>query len=237
MKPPIPSNETKRLDALRRYRILDTAAEPMFDDVALVASTICQTPIALMTLVDSDRQWLKAKVGLDVSETPREHAFCAYTILDKEPMVVEDATDDERFANNPLATSAPHIRFYAGAPLIDSDGNALGSLCVIDRKPRKISDRQKDGFGGTCTRHHCTSRTASGIRRPGRRPLDLKNIRGLLPICSHCKGIRNDDGYWQKLEDYIRTHSEADFSHSVCPACVKTHHPDVYDKLRDKGMA
>ena len=139
---PLPANETKRLKALRRYQILDTSAEQAFDDFAFLASTICQTPIALMTLVDTDRQWFKARLGLDVTETPREQAFCAHTILGSEVMVVEDATRDVRFANNALVTGDPHIRFYAGAPLMDAEGNGLGSLCVIDRQPRSLSPEQ-----------------------------------------------------------------------------------------------
>jgi len=237
MKSPIPGNEAKRLDALWRYHILDTPPEPMFDDVALVASAICQTPIALMSLIDSERQWFKARVGLDASETPREQAFCAYTVLSNEPLIVEDATLDERFAGNPLVTSDPHIRFYAGAPLVDREGHALGSLCVINRKPRQLTAEQKAALTALARSviFHLELRkiTAQLVHSLE----ELQTVRGLLPICSHCKGIKNDQGYWQKVEDYIRSLTAADLSHGICPACVEAHYPELHKKLVADGKA
>ena len=232
---PLPTNETKRLKALRRYQILDTSAEQAFDDFAFLASTICQTPIALMTLVDTDRQWFKARLGLDVTETPREQAFCAHTILGSEVMVVEDATRDVRFANNALVTGDPHIRFYAGAPLMDAEGNGLGSLCVIDRQPRSLSPEQNKALQALARQTISQLELRRATAELAEALSDIKTLRGLLPICSHCKNVRNDAGFWQSVESYVKAHSEADFTHSICPPCVKQHHPKLFERLNAEG--
>ena len=142
---PIPANEAKRLAVLQRYRILDTAYEAIFDEIATVAAQVCGTPMSAVSLVDAERQWFKARVGLKVAETTRDLAFCAHAIMDPAHLlVVNDATTDERFAANPLVTGDPNIRFYAGAPLVAPDGSAVGTLCVIDSKPRQLSVGQLD---------------------------------------------------------------------------------------------
>lgn len=142
MDAPVPLDEFSRRQALKNLHILDTAPERAFDDLVFLASYICQTPIALLSLVDTDRQWFKARVGLDVAETPRDVAFCAHTIFQRELLIVPDALLDDRFADNPLVRGKPYIRFYAGVPLFTTDRFALGTLCAIDRVPRTLDALQ-----------------------------------------------------------------------------------------------
>lgn len=143
---PLPSCEESRIAALHESGLLDTPAESSFDDLAAIAAQLCGTPIALVSLVDRERQWFKARIGLDIAETPRDIAFCAHAILQPEVMVVGDALSDDRFSDNPLVTGTTGIRFYAGAPLEVADGRRIGTLCVIDRVPRQLDEGQRNSL-------------------------------------------------------------------------------------------
>jgi hypothetical protein len=179
MNPPILKNEKKRLRVLWQYDILDSVPEEVFDDLTELAARICEAPIAMITLVDEDRQWFKAKLGVTVNETSRDISFCAHAIAQPELFIVPDATLDERFAQNPLVTSDPKIRFYASAPLITPDGHALGTLCVIDKIPRELRLEQKQALR-VLARHVMTQ-------------LELRRrSRELLHIHKECEKIKTD---------------------------------------------
>jgi len=135
-----PPNESGRLQSLRSYGILDTPPETAFDDLTRIAAHVCETPIAVVNLIDEGRQWFKSEIGLGVQETPLEPSICAHAILQPGVFVVPDTLEDARFRNNPLVTGEPHLRFYAGALLKTPEGHALGTVCVLDYRPRQLSD-------------------------------------------------------------------------------------------------
>jgi two-component system NtrC family sensor kinase len=142
IKPPTPENDNERISALEFLDILDSEDEAIFDNITKQASLICEVPITLISLVDEKRQWFKSRVGLEVKETPREISFCGHAISTKELFLVENATEDERFKDNPLVLNNPNVIFYAGMPLVDDNGYSIGTLCVIDHKPRNLSKDQ-----------------------------------------------------------------------------------------------
>src|SRR5215472_14829716 len=201
-------NEKARLQALRRYKILDTDPENAFDDLTILASHICQTPVALISLIDSDRQWFKSRVGIRVSETPREVSFCAVAIQQTDLFIVPDATKDPRFSSNPLVVSDPKIRFYAGAPFTTSDGHPLGTLCVVDTVPRQLTLSQENALLALSRQvqaqfelrknlielHTALDERDRAEAERDRTIVELRHslehvqrLSGLLPACSACK--------------------------------------------------
>lgn len=202
------AKEAERLAALRSYRILDTEPERAFDDLALLASQICAAPMALITLVDADRQWFKARIGVAVPETARSVSFCAHAMLQKDLFIIPDALDDQRFRANPLVTGEPGIRFYAGASLTSAEGQPLGSLCVIDRVPRRLRQDQLEALDAIrrqaeaqleLRRNLIELQSALAARDSAeaaqtqlvaelREALDnVSRLAALIPFCSACK--------------------------------------------------
>ena len=146
MAAPSATTEAARIAALNRYAILDSEPEEAFDDLVLLAAHICRTPMAMLSLVDDHRQWFKSKVGVKMQETPKDISICAHAIEQHDLYIIPDTCKDPQFRENPLVVGEPRIRFYAGAPLVNEDGFALGTLCVVDREPRNLDDEQKEAL-------------------------------------------------------------------------------------------
>lgn len=190
----VKDDETARLAALRRYRILDTEPERAFDDLALLASEICGTPIALISLVDADRQWFKARKGFTATQTSRAVSFCSHAIQHQGLFIIPDAREDERFRDNPLVTGGPSVRFYAGAPLVTPDGHALGTLCVIDRVPRTLTERQLEALDALRRQAEAQLELRKNLQElklalaaRDQAEAEVVKLTSLIPYCSTCQ--------------------------------------------------
>ena len=228
-KPDIPINESERLKALSEYRILGTKPEENYDDITKIASLTCGTPIALLSLVDSDRQWFKAKVGIDAQETVRDWSFCAHAIHSSEPLIVEDALQDERFFDNPLVKGEPKIRLYAGFPLQNEENHRIGTLCVIDREPHGLTDVQLSVM-------QSLSRQAVAFLELRKRSIkliesycSLVDDGNIISTCSYCRKAKDTDGHWLHLDRYLSKRTNLNFSHGICDLCIEEHFPDVLE--------
>jgi anti-sigma regulatory factor (Ser/Thr protein kinase) len=181
------ANEAARLKALHQYKILDTAPEQAFDDLTLIAAQICGVPIALISLVDEDRQWFKSRVGVGLRETPRSVSFCAHAILQQGIFTVADTLNDARFRDNPLVQGDPHIRFYAGAPITTQDGYALGTLCVIDYVPRKLTDDQNNALQALERQVAAQLELRRNLEELRVALEGIETLSALIPYCSTCQ--------------------------------------------------
>ena len=211
---PFPPNETERLAVLNRLNILDTEPDPVFDGIVMLAANLFDVPVSLVSLVDTDRQWFKARIGLDDQTTPRDIGFCAHTILGKDVLVVEDATRDTRFGDSPLVTGYPYVRFYAGAPLTIENGVNVGSLCIIDHEPRKIGDTEIE-----CLR--VLARSVVAQLRLNRLEQEWQGMGTRIALCAWCHGVKTDaDGVetWKPLHEYVAAIEPV--SHGICPQCA-----------------
>lgn len=181
------ANEAERLNALRQYKILDTDPEQAFDDLTLIAAQICGTPIALISLVDEDRQWFKSRVGVEARESSRSISFCAHAIGQEGIFTVPDALEDERFRDNPMVKGAPHIRFYAGAPITTQDGYALGTLCVVDYVPRQLTESQNHALRALERQVTAQLELRRNLAELRVALEGLETLSALIPFCSTCE--------------------------------------------------
>jgi PAS domain S-box-containing protein len=219
----INKNEDKRLKALHNYAILNSASEIKFDRLTELASIICNTPISLISLIDEHRQWFKSNVGLDVAETPREHSFCGHTIMGEQIFEVDDAMTDDRFKDNPLVTGNPNIRFYAGYPLIDPDGYALGSLCVIDRTPKLLTPEQKRAL-------ELLSAEVTALIVERRQKEELKYFEKLFNLSNNLIFIGGTDGYFKKVNPAFTKVLGWEEEHLLNTSSFEFYHPDDVQK-------
>ncbi len=215
----IPVNEKNRLKAVQGYRILNSLDEEDFDRITELASIICDVPISLISILDENRQWFKSKVGLDVKETSRDLAFCQYAILDTSIFEIEDATLDVRFKENALVTGEPNIRFYAGFPLIDPDGYALGTLCVIDRKAKTLTSAQKKAL------QILAKETTSLIVERAKND-DLKNFEHFFQLSSDIMGIAGMDGFFKQVNPALEGSLGYDAHYLITTPFINLVHPD-----------
>ena len=191
-KPSPPGNEVQRLEALKRYHILDTENDADFDRLTQLASLICEVPISLITLIDEHRQWFKSKTGIHISELPRNLSICQYVIQEQAAIVVEDSAVDERFRNDPVVTNNPGLRFYAGYPLVDPNGFALGTLCVLDQKPKKINQSQNKAL-------QLIAAEAMSLIVAKRQKEELENFEKLFENSSDLICVAGTDGFLKKI--------------------------------------
>jgi GAF domain-containing protein len=219
MPAPIPVDEALRLKALRSYAVLDSEPDAAFDDITRLAASICGTTISLVSFVDEDRQWFLSRHGTELRQTDRCLAFCAHAIFEEELFEVPDARADSRFADNPLVTEDPKIRFYAGALLTSPDGQNLGTLCVIDSAPRTLTDDQRASLLALARQ---VSRLLDGLvvrRQLASALAALDAFDRQLPVCVVCDGLTFKDKT-MTLRTFVESHTPARFHPTVCAQCI-----------------
>jgi GAF domain-containing protein len=232
--------DAARLQALYAYAILDTPAEKEFDEYTQLAAYICDTPYSLISLVEVKRQWFKSAFGLADRETPIDQSICRHAIEQNRILVIPDTTLDERTRLNPLVAGDPGFRFYAGAILKSREGQPLGTLCVLDQKPRKLSDAQIHALEILARKVMANlelrlalqslATTSSALQTVR---ADLRSLERLLPICASCKKIRSEDDQWHPVETYLRNQTGANLTHGYCPTCAAAYLADLR-KLTDE---
>lgn len=225
------THEQARLEALRSYGILDSVPERRFDNIAKLAATVLDMPISMVSFVDEDRQWSMASVGVLRGEVPRAQSFCTHAIAQTEPLVIADTSSDPRVAHMLAVTGSTNARFYAGAPLRTPQGHNVGTLCVIDRTPRVLTHRELDILSALARQvvelleHRLTAARLLDAQTR------LQTMVSLIPICSHCRKVRDETNQWMTLERLVQAKTGSRFTHGICPDCVREHYPAAADEL------
>ncbi len=232
MPAPIPVDEAIRLDALRAYQILDTEPDASFDDITKLASILCDAPIALVSFVDENRQWFKARVGFDGMETDRCISICAWAILDDELFEVPDMLADDRFASSSVVLGEPFIRFYAGMPLRSSEGMLLGTLCVIDTKPRVLSSSQRDGLRALARQVSALLDGMVVSRHLAEALATLDVFDRDFASCVLCGDVVFKD-MQMSFREFLAAHTPARFHDTVCAPCTPTYDPEPSSSVDD----
>jgi PAS domain S-box-containing protein len=226
-KPSPPGNEVQRLDALKSYHILDTANDADFDRLTQLASLICEAPISLITLIDEHRQWFKSKTGIQLAEMPRDLSMCQYVIQEPGKIIIEDSATDQRFKNDPLVTNNPSLRFYAGYPLIDPNGYALGTLCVIDQKPKQLTPAQDKAL-------QLIAGEAMSLIVAKRQKEELENFEKLFENSNDLICVAGTDGYLKKINSAFETLLGWDRKFILESPFIELVHPDDLEKTRNE---
>lgn len=226
-KPSPPGNEAQRLEALKNYHILDTADDADFDRLTQLASLICEAPISLITLIDEHRQWFKSKTGIQFSELPRELSLCQYVIRTPDTIIIEDSATDIRFKDNPIVTNNPGVRFYAGYPLIDPNGYALGTLCVIDQKPKQLTPSQDKAL-------QLIAGEAMSLIVAKRQKEELENFEKLFENSNDLICVAGTDGYLKKLNSAFETLLGWDRNFLLESPFIDLVHPDDLEMTRNE---
>lgn len=224
---PLSDNEAKRLEALRNYHLLDSINDADFDRLTQLAALLCDAPISLISLIDEDRQWFKSKVGVPFQEMPRQLSICQYTIGTPEALVIEDALADDRFKDNPVIRNNPGFRFYAGYPLIDPDGYALGTFCVIDKAPKQLTDTQKKAL-------KLLSEETMALIIAKRRKEELENFEKLFEVSNDLICVAGIDGYLKKINSAFETLLGWDKEFLLGSPFIELVHPDDLEKTRNE---
>ncbi|KIG15345.1 Diguanylate cyclase (GGDEF domain) with GAF sensor [Enhygromyxa salina] len=229
------NEDNARVDTLHGYAILDSEPEPRFDALTKISSLALDLPVTLITLVDAAREWTKSAYGVELASLPTQLGFGSAAIAARQLLVIEDISTDPRFAAHPLVTGPLQLRFFAGVPLEVRCGHQIGSLCVFGQTPHAVTPRETElllALAGQVVQMLELRRTESELEGAVQ---SIRTLATLIPICSHCRKVRDDENHWSTLERLVQAKTGSRFTHGICPDCVREHYPDAADELLRLG--